>query len=83
MLITQRLSEIDKEIELIYSLPISDLVCGVYETRMGALEEEKQVLQRLIHPFIDRVSGAGYLSLVSGDAMDLVLDNLVNEVNRN
>lgn len=83
MLITQRLSEIDKEIELIYSLPISDLVCGLYETRMSSLEEEKQVLQRLIHPFIDRISNAGYLSLVSGDALDLVMDNLVNEVNRN
>lgn len=83
MLITKRLSEIDKEIELIYSLPISDLVCGLYETRMSSLEEEKQVLQRLIHPFIDRVSNAGYLSLVKGDAFDLVLDNIVNEVNRN
>lgn len=83
MLITQRLSEIDKEIELIYSLPISDLVCGLYETRMSALEQEKQVLQRILMPCIDRKCSWAYLYVVSGDTMDLVLDNLVNEVNRN
>lgn len=81
--ITQRLEAIQKEIDLILGLTFTDVIATLYETRMLALEEEKQILERLLHPIIDRVSNAGYLSLAKGDSMDLVIDNIVNEVNRN
>jgi hypothetical protein len=84
MVITKRLEQIDKEIELIFSLPISDLVSGIYETRISALEEEKKILRRIISPSVDRACSASFFGITAKkNTLDYVIESVINEANRN
>ncbi len=65
MLITNRIAEINKELQRLCLLPMDDFIASKYMADFEKLCDERDVLERILCPIIDHSCEANFLRMTN------------------